>query len=147
MDNKKSCFFSKEAIPAVIYYIVGMVSILFIISLFKKEAPTIETINSWVSIILGSVATILSIMSMWLSFYSHEKAREEASKSTENISNFRTDMIKELKEMHQKQEERMNRVTSEIKDVKNEVGGLKEIVRSDRPGRVNEETSSTSFDS
>lgn len=141
-----SWFFSKEVIPGIVVYIVLMVSVLFAISLYNGDAPTLQTVNDWVSVILGSVATVLSVLSMWLSFYSHEKAREEAIKSTQNISDLRNDMVETLTEMQERQQDRMYDITHEIKGVKKDVEHLKEMAKDDRPGKVDKKEVTTGFD-
>ena len=62
---------------------------LFACSLIFKENIELQTMNNWVGIILGMVATIASIISLILSFYNLEKEQEE---TRENY-----DLLKQLK--------------------------------------------------
>ena len=55
--------------------IVGIL-IVFACSLFCGEIPGLEEMNQFVSIVLGIVATIVSVVSMLFSFYGLEKTEE-----------------------------------------------------------------------
>lgn len=55
--------------------IIGIL-IIFACSLFCSEIPGLEEMNLFVSIVLGIVATIVSIVSMLFSFYGLEKTEE-----------------------------------------------------------------------
>lgn len=51
--------------------------------------------NNWVGIILGLVATMMSIISLFLSFYNLEREREEGKENRELFNQF----IKDLNEL------------------------------------------------
>lgn len=70
---QKAKAYSVVSITAVI--IVGIL-IVFGVSLAKKEIPGISEMSLFVSIVLGVVATIVSIVSMLFSFYGLEKTEE-----------------------------------------------------------------------
>jgi cell shape-determining protein MreC len=85
--TKKILYFMKT------YYIiltctsifVGIIS-MFIASLFVKMV-SLDNMNTFVSIILGIVATTISIVSMFMSFYNLEKAEESENKQKETFNN------------------------------------------------------------
>lgn len=72
--------------------VISSISLLFIISFIYSEdkSLTLETMNSWVSLILGIVATFMSVISMWMSFYNLERTNE--------INEINTEQMKELKD-------------------------------------------------
>ena len=57
--------------------------IVFYVSISDKEVPGIEEMNQFVSIVLGVVATIVSIVSMLFSFYGLEKTEESERRQKE----------------------------------------------------------------
>ncbi len=62
--------------------IVGIL-IVFGISILNKQIPGIAEMNLFVSIVLGVVATIVSIVSMLFSFYGLEKTEESERRQHE----------------------------------------------------------------
>lgn len=63
------------------FYLVGSlillsIFVLFIVSFIFSKNIMLETMNAWVSLILGIVATLLSIISMLVSFYNLERTNE-----------------------------------------------------------------------
>lgn len=63
----------------VIYVLATSVVGIFITSLVKRDNITLADINSWVSIVLGLVALIVGIISLWLSFYNVDQANKSQS--------------------------------------------------------------------
>ena len=57
--------------------------LIFACSLFCKEIPGLEEMNLFVSIVIGIVATIVSIVSMLISFYGLEKTEESERRQNE----------------------------------------------------------------
>lgn len=70
---EKAKAYSIVLITAVI--VIGIL-IVFACSVFTKEVPGLSEMNQFVSIVLGVVATIVSIVSMLISFYGLEKTEE-----------------------------------------------------------------------
>lgn len=72
--------------------VVFSIAFIFIISFINSDnkSLTLETMNSWVSLILGLVATFMSVISMWMSFYNLERTNE--------INEINTEQMKELKD-------------------------------------------------
>ena len=69
--------------------IVGIL-IVFGVSLLNKQIPGIAEMNLFVSIVLGVVATIVSIVSMLFSFYGLEKTEESERRQLEVLSQIRS---------------------------------------------------------
>lgn len=60
----------------IIYVLATSIIGIFIVSLVKRDNVTLADINSWVSIVLGLVALIVGIISLWLSFYNVDQANK-----------------------------------------------------------------------
>lgn len=67
----------------IIGVIVFGILIVFACSIFNKEVPGLSEMNQFVSIVLGVVATIVSIVSMLFSFYGLEKTEESERRQNE----------------------------------------------------------------
>ena len=63
--------------------IVSGILIIFACSIFNKTIPGLSEMNQFVSIVLGVVATIVSIVSMLVSFYGLEKTEESERRQNE----------------------------------------------------------------
>lgn len=79
--------FKKYWLIIVTGLVIITLAAMFIISFIYSEDKeiTLNLINSWVSLILGIVATLLSIISMFLSFYNLERANEMNENSLESM--------------------------------------------------------------
>ena len=64
------------SVVLIVSVIITGIMIVFACSLFCGEIPGLEEMNLFVSIVLGIVATIVSIVSMLFSFYGLEKTEE-----------------------------------------------------------------------
>lgn len=64
------------SVVLIVGVIVIGILLIFACSLFRKEIPGLEEMNLFVSIVIGIVATIVSIVSMLISFYGLEKTEE-----------------------------------------------------------------------
>lgn len=64
------------SVVLVVGVVILGIMIVFACSLFGDEIPGLEEMNLFVSIVLGIVATIVSIVSMLFSFYGLEKTEE-----------------------------------------------------------------------
>ena len=71
------------AIVLIVGVIVIGILLIFACSLFCKEIPGLEEMNLFVSIVIGIVATIVSIVSMLISFYGLEKTEESERRQNE----------------------------------------------------------------
>ena len=65
--------------------IVGIL-VVFASSIFGNQTPGIEAMSQFVSIVLGVVATIVSIVSMLISFYGLEKTEESERRQQETLN-------------------------------------------------------------
>lgn len=64
------------SVVLIIIVVVLGILIVFACSIFTEEVPGLSEMNQFVSIVLGVVATIVSIVSMLFSFYGLEKTEE-----------------------------------------------------------------------
>ncbi|MBQ6829685.1 MAG: hypothetical protein IJO59_01020 [Clostridia bacterium] len=71
------------AVVLIVGVVILGIMIVFACSLFGDEIPGIEEMNLFVSIVLGIVATIVSIVSMLFSFYGLEKTEESERRQTQ----------------------------------------------------------------
>jgi len=71
------------AVLLIVGVIVIGILLIFACSLFCKEIPGLEEMNLFVSIVIGIVATIVSIVSMLISFYGLEKTEESERRQNE----------------------------------------------------------------
>nr|DAV63942.1 MAG TPA: hypothetical protein [Caudoviricetes sp.] len=69
----------------IVYVLATSIIGLFVVSLVKKENITLSDINNWVSIILGFVALIVGIISLWLSFYNVDQANQAHEKMEKTV--------------------------------------------------------------
>lgn len=79
---EKAKSYSVVLVAAVI--IIGVL-IVFACSIINKTIPGLEEMNQFVSIVLGIVATIVSIVSMLFSFYGLEKTEESERRQNETL--------------------------------------------------------------
>lgn len=77
---EKAKAYSVVLITAVI--VIGIL-IVFACSIFTNKVPGLSEMNQFVSIVLGVVATIVSIVSMLISFYGLEKTEESERRQNE----------------------------------------------------------------
>ena len=73
----------KYSVVLIVGVIVIGILLIFACSLFCKEIPGLEEMNLFVSIVIGIVATIVSIVSMLISFYGLEKTEESERRQNE----------------------------------------------------------------
>lgn len=97
----------------VIYVLATSVIGLFLGSIYFKQVIGIEEINSWVSIVLGLVALIIGIISLFLSFYNVDQAIESQKQSMDIMENVKEDIQEKIntlgetmqKELHDMQKQ------------------------------------------
>ncbi|WRK55306.1 hypothetical protein SD457_11185 [Coprobacillaceae bacterium CR2/5/TPMF4] len=63
-------------------------------SFVYDKSITISVMNSWVGIVLGLVATIIGIISMFLSFYNLDQSIKTQQETLEKINGIKEDIIK-----------------------------------------------------
>lgn len=59
-----------------LFSIAGSIIALFIVSFVFDKSITLEVMNEWVSLVAGMSALVLSIISLFLSFYNVEQSNE-----------------------------------------------------------------------
>lgn len=64
---------------------------LFLGSVYFKKEIELETINSWVSIVLGLVALIIGIISLFLSFYNVDQSKDTQKESIDIMRNMESE--------------------------------------------------------
>lgn len=89
--------------------------LLFISSFIYKQEIVLQTMNSWVGLILGLIAVVLSVISMVLSFYNTERTNEISQQSA------KTSM-----ELNLLIETKLERLISKTEEVRNNVSVIKE---------------------
>jgi len=123
-ENESSkMFFTSKFFKFTIGYIVIAITLLFLSNLCFENVITLEIMNNWISLILGLVATILSILSMGLSFYSYEMNRDIAQENTRTMNSLKEDILNEVREVNKEHINKLhtmdNRLLGLEKDVKN----------------------------
>jgi hypothetical protein len=86
--------------PRFTIYIIGFGTVgLFIVSYVKKEELTLQIMNNWVGMVLGLVALIIGIISLYLSFYNLDQATDTQIKTHENLEEMKKDFKESLYEL------------------------------------------------
>lgn len=97
-----------------IIIIVGILSI-FVCSIVGKRIPGLSEMSLFVSIVLGIVATIVSIVSMLISFYGIEKTEESERRQHIDLEKI-IDIANENKRMTQSIDKRVETVQTALND-------------------------------
>lgn len=74
--EKAILFFKSWSASILALVILFGILAIFVAGLINDHSPSIDILNQFVSIILGVVATIMSIVSLLMSFYGLEKTEE-----------------------------------------------------------------------
>jgi sensor histidine kinase YesM len=72
---------------------------LFLTSFLFKENIELQTMNNWISLVLGLIATLLSIISLILSFYNLEKGNELNEKNIKVLRELQGSIEKKLEKI------------------------------------------------
>lgn len=75
---------------------------LFLGSVYFEKVIGLDVINSWVGIVLGLVALIIGIISLFLSFYNVDQANKTQEKTIEIITNLQRDVERKIDENYEK---------------------------------------------
>ncbi|EOS68047.1 hypothetical protein C818_04214 [Lachnospiraceae bacterium MD308] len=75
---------------------------LFLGSVYFKKVIGLDVINTWVGIVLGLVALIIGIISLFLSFYNVDQANKTQEKTIEIITNLQRDIERKIDENYEK---------------------------------------------
>lgn len=83
----------------VFYVLATSIIGLFLGSIYFKSEIELETINSWVSIVLGLVALIIGIISLFLSFYNLDEGNRNNKESVEIMQDIKMEFMKQIGDM------------------------------------------------
>lgn len=83
----------------VLYVIATSIIGLFLGSIYFKEIVGLDEINAWVGIVLGLVALIIGIISLFLSFYNVEQSNEVQRQTIEIMNTVKEDITKKINDM------------------------------------------------
>lgn len=114
--------FFRELWGKFVFYVIATSIIgLFLGSVFFKSVIGINEINSWVGIVLGLVALVIGIISLFLSFYNVDQANRTQEKTVEIIQNFQDNMVERMnqlqKEVEHKIDESSEKTRSELRTI------------------------------
>lgn len=76
-----------------LYIMATSIILLFIFSFIFDKVISINTMNSWVGVVLGLVATVIGIISMFLSFYNLDQSIKTQDKTLETIDRIKNEII------------------------------------------------------
>jgi len=149
---EKTVFWFRNNWSKLSAYIISTgIIVLFGSSLIMKDAIEIQTMNSWVGIILGLVATFMSIIGMYLSFYNLDKSNKlnidnmillnrmerryndniELMQETKKLFTENRDYIDELESSVQELSLYQTKIIKAIRDVPSEVGRVVDVLQKD----------------
>lgn len=128
LEQQKSVLDSikKWWMPGIITYVLLTLTILFGLNIYMKENTTLEEVNGWISLILGIVATLLSVTSMWISFYSLERTNEINLRNNDAMAELKTDTLRQMKEMNNEYMAKIELVHGSINKTLLEIESIKE---------------------
>lgn len=118
----------------VIYVLATSIIGLFLGSIYFKQVIGLNEINSWVSIVLGLVALIIGIISLFLSFYNVDQAIDSQKHSMEIMENVKKDIqaaIGTLGTTIQKEFSDLHKEVSDYKGEAHEKVAAKEVKKGD----------------
>lgn len=78
------------------YVIASGVISLFIAGIIFDKKITISIMNSWVGIVLGLVATVIGIISMFLSFYNLDQSIKTQNETVRMINELKEDIMNKI---------------------------------------------------
>ncbi len=83
----------------VLYVIATSIIGLFLGSIYFKEIVGLDEINTWVGIVLGLVALIIGIISLFLSFYNVEQSNEVQRQTIDIMNIVKEDIMKKINDV------------------------------------------------
>lgn len=94
----------------VLYVVATSIIGLFLGSIFFEKVIGLNEINSWVSVILGLIALVISVISLFLSFYNVDQSNAIQKETIEIMNAVKNDIKNELNDVR----DRMNTGFSEV---------------------------------
>lgn len=95
-------FWKKTWGSLVAFIILVSIIALFIASFVLDKCITLSVMNEWVSLILGMVATIMSVISLFLSFYNVEQSNEVQKETVKIMTDVKEDMAERINNIERK---------------------------------------------
>lgn len=122
------------SVVLIIGVVVVGILLVFAASIISKEIPGLSEMNQFVSIVLGVVATIVSIVSMLISFYGLEKTEESERRQNQvlqRIIDIEEDTRRSAKSIESKMQTALSNSNSVFKDKVDSVGDKKDTIAVD----------------
>lgn len=116
----------------VVYVLATSIIGLFLGSIYYKQIVGLDEINSWVSIVLGLVALVIGIISLFLSFYNLDQAIEAQRESTQIMEKVKEDIQANIARLTDEMQEEFKDLHKEVSDYK---GKTHESVMADDLGK------------
>ncbi len=99
---KKTIEFFRQLWGKFTFYVLATSVIgLFLGSIYFEKEIELNTINNWVSIVLGLVALIIGIISLFLSFFNLDETNKSNTRSVEimqELQNKLTDLMNDMRQ-------------------------------------------------
>lgn len=83
------------------YVLATSVIGLFLGSIYFEKEVELNTINNWVSIVLGLVALIIGIISLFLSFFNLDETNKSNTRSVEIMQELQNKLVDQMNDMRQ----------------------------------------------
>lgn len=99
------------------YVLATSVIGLFLGSVYLKQEIELNTINNWVSIVLGLVALIIGIISLFLSFYNLDEANKANTQSLEIMQKLQIEFQKQMEDMRQDIKQKIEESNKETQNI------------------------------
>ena len=109
--NDVISFWKKHWGSLVAFIILESIIALFIASLVLDKCITLSVMNEWVSLIVGMVAMIMGVISLFLSFYNVEQSNDVQRETVEIMTKVKEEIQLKLNELQLD----MNKQFSDIK--------------------------------
>lgn len=94
--------------PFIIYAVATSVIGLFIASYYSEKNITLEIMNTWVSLILGMVALVIGVISLFLSFYNVDQSVQSSKENKIDIEKMQDKFRNEMNELKQSIEKKID---------------------------------------
>lgn len=99
----------------VCYVLATSVIGLFLGSIFFKEVIGLNEINTWVGIVLGLVALVIGVISLFLSFYNVDQANKTQEKTVDIIQKFQDKMVDRMHKLQVDVEHKIDESTEKTR--------------------------------
>jgi ABC-type multidrug transport system fused ATPase/permease subunit len=125
LDIEEKISFFRDFWGKFVFYVIATSVIgLFLGSIYFEKIVGLNEINAWVGIVLGLVALIIGIISLFLSFYNVDQANRTQEKTVEIIQTFQENMIEHMHKLQldveRKIEESSEKTRNEIRTMYND---------------------------